>query len=191
MPDFANGIVHEGKGNTRFAALDDLIDKIPEELARPLSIHRHSRVYYSPESEWTDDRCVEIDGHCPARDEWRQRHEAWVRSKQIGTTYVEPQVYNTKTQEEMEIQGKIIQVLPLQEGVGRDGNPWKVQQYILETQEQYPKKVCFDLIGEERINNNPAAVGALVKVSFDIESREFNARWYTSIRAWKVEKQAA
>lgn len=91
----------------------------------------------------------------------------------------------------MEIVGKIIQELPVQEGVGKTGNPWKVQAYVLETQEQYPRKVCFEIFGEDRIKNNPCKVDDLVTVSFDIESREFNSRWYTSIRAWKVQQGVA
>lgn len=86
----------------------------------------------------------------------------------------------------MEVVGKIIQVLPLQEGVGRNGNPWKLQAYVLETLDQYPRKVHFEVFGEDRVKNNPAAMDQLVTVSFDIESREFNGRWYTSIRAWKI-----
>ena len=88
----------------------------------------------------------------------------------------------------MEVVGKIIQVLPLQEGVGRNGNPWKVQAYVLETLDQYPRKVHFEIFGEDRIKNNPCQIDELVTVSFDIESREFNGRWYTSIRAWKVQQ---
>ena len=88
----------------------------------------------------------------------------------------------------MEIIGKIIQVLPVQEGVGKNGNPWKVQAYVLETQEQYPRKVCFEIFGEDRIKNNPCQVDDIVTVSFDIESREFNGRWYTSIRAFRVQQ---
>lgn len=88
----------------------------------------------------------------------------------------------------MEIVGKIIQVLPAQEGVGKNGNPWKVQGYVLETQEQYPRKVQFEIFGEDRIKNNPCAIDDVVTVSFDIESREFNGRWYTSIRAWRVQQ---
>ena len=88
----------------------------------------------------------------------------------------------------MDIVGKIIQVLPVQEGVSKTGNPWKVQSYVLETQEQYPRKVCFEIFGEERIKNNPCNIDDLVTVSFDIESREFNGRWYTSIRAWRVQQ---
>ena len=86
----------------------------------------------------------------------------------------------------MEIVGKIIQVLPAQEGVGRNGNPWKVQPYVMETLDQYPRKVHFEVFGEDRIRMNPCAIDQLVTVSFDIESREFNGRWYTSIRAYRI-----
>ena len=88
----------------------------------------------------------------------------------------------------MDVVGKIIQVLPAQEGVGRNGNPWKVQPYVLETLDQYPRKVHFEVFGEERIKQNPCDIDQLVTVSFDIESREFNGRWYTSIRAWKIQQ---
>ena len=88
----------------------------------------------------------------------------------------------------MEIVGKIIQVLPEQSGVGRNGNPWKVQPYVLETLDQYPRKVHFEVFGEDRIKQNPCAIDQLVTVSFDIESREFNGRWYTSIRAWRIQQ---
>ena len=89
----------------------------------------------------------------------------------------------------MEIVGKIIQVLPLQSGTSsRTGNSWQVQSYVLETQEQYPRKVCFEIFGEDKIKNNPCNIDDLETVSFDIESREFNGRWYTSIRAWRVQQ---
>lgn len=88
----------------------------------------------------------------------------------------------------MEVVGKIIQVLPEQSGIGKNGNPWKVQPYVLETVEQYPRKVHFEVFGEERIKQNPCDIDQLVTVSFDIESREFNGRWYTSIRAWKIQQ---
>lgn len=87
----------------------------------------------------------------------------------------------------MEIKLKIFQVLPAQEGIDKNGNPWKVQGYVGETSDQYPRKVHFEVFGAERIEKNACNVGDLVDVSFDIESREYNGRWYTSIRAWKVE----
>lgn len=89
----------------------------------------------------------------------------------------------------MEISGKIIQVLPEQGGVSKtSGKEWKLQAYVLETQEQFPKKVHFEVFGEDRIKANPCQLDDIVTVSFDIESREFNGRWYTSIRAWKIQQ---
>lgn len=89
----------------------------------------------------------------------------------------------------MDISGKIIQKLPLQSGESKTtGKPWQVQAYVLETQEQFPRKVHFEIFGEQRIKDNPCEIDDIVTVSFDIESREFSGRWYTSIRAWKVQQ---
>lgn len=86
----------------------------------------------------------------------------------------------------MELIGKIIQILPLQSGTSKAGNPWKKQEYILETLgTQYPRKVCFNLFGDN-VDKFPMQVGQDVTVSIDIESREFNGRWYTDVRAWNV-----
>lgn len=91
----------------------------------------------------------------------------------------------------MEITGKVIQVLPLQGGVSATtGKPWQVKTFIIETLEQYPRKVAIEIFGEERIKENPAEIDQTVTASFDLESREFNGRWYTSVRAWKVAQGA-
>ena len=90
----------------------------------------------------------------------------------------------------MEITGKIILALPEMSGISKSGNAWKKREYVLETQETYPKKVHFDFFGE-RADQFPLNVGDVIKLSFDIESREFNGRWYTSIRGWKSEPAAA
>ncbi|QQS52097.1 MAG: DUF3127 domain-containing protein [Bacteroidota bacterium] len=87
----------------------------------------------------------------------------------------------------MEIQGKIVQLLPEQKGEGRNGQ-WRKKEYVLETQDQYPKKVIFNL-WSEKIDQFPVKEGDKVKVHFDLESREFNGRWYTDVKAWKIENQ--
>ena len=89
----------------------------------------------------------------------------------------------------MEISGKIIAVLPMATGQGKNGM-WRSQDYVLETADQYPKKVCFNLFND-KIDQFPMAIDDVVNVSFDVESREYNGRWYTTIRAWKVDKSAA
>ena len=87
----------------------------------------------------------------------------------------------------MEITGKIIIALPEMSGTSKAGNAWKKREYVLETQETYPKKVFFNFFGD-RVDQYPLNVGDEVTVSFDIDSREFNGRCYTDIRAWKAEK---
>ncbi len=85
----------------------------------------------------------------------------------------------------MEVSGKIAQLLPLQQGTGKNG-VWKKQEFILETSGEYPKKICFSLWGD-KIDQSPLKEGTAVKVSFDVESREYNGKWYTDAKAWKVE----
>lgn len=87
----------------------------------------------------------------------------------------------------MEIKGKIIIALDEQGGTSKAGNAWRKREYVLETQETYPKKICFNLFGD-RIDQYPMAVGDEVTVSVDLESREYMGRWYTDVRAYKVEK---
>jgi len=86
----------------------------------------------------------------------------------------------------MEIVVKVIHVLPEQSGTSKTGNQWRLKTFIGETQERYPKKICFELFGDNLINNNPVDFDDTVTVSFDIESQEYNGRWYTKIRAWKI-----
>ena len=85
----------------------------------------------------------------------------------------------------MEIKGKIIQELQLQTGTSKKGT-WQKQEYILETQSEYPKKVCIAVWGD-KIDQLNLGVGDEATVSFQLESREHNGRWYTEVRAWKVE----
>ena len=87
----------------------------------------------------------------------------------------------------MDIKGKIIQKMEPVGGVSKAGNQWKKQEYVLETLDSYPKKVKFDFFGD-RADQYPLEVGDVITLSYDIESREFNGRWYTDIRAWKAEK---
>lgn len=89
----------------------------------------------------------------------------------------------------MEVKGRVVQLLPQQSGMGKKG-PWKKQEFILETQSQYPKKICFSIWGD-KIDQYNLSTGDLINVSVDLESREYNGRWYTEARAWKIEKSGA
>ena len=85
----------------------------------------------------------------------------------------------------MDAEGKIIVKLPLQSGVSKAGNQWSKQEYVLETQEAYPKKIHFSFFGD-RANQYPLEVGDQVRLSFDIDSHEYNGRWFNDVRAWAV-----
>jgi hypothetical protein len=84
----------------------------------------------------------------------------------------------------MQITGKIIIILPLQSGKGKNGD-WKKQEFILETNDQYPKKILFSVWGN-KIDSDQLVIGNIVQVDFDIESREYNSKWYTEAKVWKI-----
>ena len=88
----------------------------------------------------------------------------------------------------MEIQGKIIVVLPERSGVSQRGNQWRSISYVLETQEQYPKKLAFD-VTNDKIDQLNIQLGEILTVQFDINAREYNGRWFNSINAWNVIRQ--
>jgi hypothetical protein len=90
----------------------------------------------------------------------------------------------------MEIQGKLIGFLPEVQGTSAKG-PWKKQEIILETVESFPKKVCISFWGEKADEIKSYKDGSNLKVSINLESREYNGRWYTEVRAWKVEGETA
>ena len=85
----------------------------------------------------------------------------------------------------MELTAKLIQLLPLQTGTGKNGQ-WKKQDIIVETDGTYPKKVCISIWGD-KINENVLKIGSQLAISFDVESREYNGKWYTDVKAWKIE----
>ena len=89
----------------------------------------------------------------------------------------------------MEIQGKIIAVLPTRSGTSARGTQWSSQTSVIETQEQYPKKLAFDVIND-KIDQFNIQVGEFLTVQFDINAREYNGRWFNSINAWNVIRQA-
>ena len=86
----------------------------------------------------------------------------------------------------IEITGKVLQLLAEQTGAGKNGT-WVRRDFVIETTDQYPKKICFSGWGDKAAQVNGLQPGQSVKVSFNPESREFNGKWYTDLRAWKIE----
>lgn len=86
-----------------------------------------------------------------------------------------------------DVKGKLIQTLPLQTGVSKAGKEWSKQEFVIETvEDQFPKKICFTLFGDKVSLLNGISVGDEIDVAFNVESRDFNGKWYHNINAWKV-----
>lgn len=85
----------------------------------------------------------------------------------------------------MELSAKLIEVLAIQTGQGKNGE-WRKQDIIVETEGQYSKKICISLWGD-KISDTNLQIGNYYKYDIDIESREFSGRWYTDIKAWRIE----
>ena len=88
----------------------------------------------------------------------------------------------------MEITGIIILINPLVTGESKNGI-WKKQDFVIETDAQYPKKICFTLWGD-KISKLESVVGDKVTISFDIESKEYNGKWFTEAKAWLIKKES-
>lgn len=91
----------------------------------------------------------------------------------------------------MELSGKVFKVMPVESGEGKNGT-WKKQQVVIETDSsgKYPKKVCV-VFWSDLVNSDSFIDGKDISIEFDIESREYNGKWYTDVKAWKINSSAA
>jgi hypothetical protein len=86
----------------------------------------------------------------------------------------------------MEVQGVLKQILPLESGETKSGKAWQKQTIIVETQETYPKLIAIE-VSEKAISRlQDYQIGHTITCSINIESREYNGRWFTSIKCWKI-----
>jgi Domain of unknown function (DUF3127) len=88
----------------------------------------------------------------------------------------------------MDFKGKVIIVQPVTSGVSKAGKEWSKLDFVVETVgSQYPKKCALTLWGEDKINQYDLEPGLEATFHIELESREYNGRWYTEARAWKIE----
>lgn len=89
----------------------------------------------------------------------------------------------------MELQGKVIFISEPRQGVSKStGNPWMTQDYVIETHEQYPKRMMFNVFGEDKIKQFNIQLGEELNVFFDINCREYQGKYFNDIRAWRVDR---
>lgn len=85
------------------------------------------------------------------------------------------------------VTGRAIMALPIRSGVSQRGTEWKSREYIIQTEERYPRKVLFNVFGEDKINEFAIHSGDLVEAHLEIECREYNGKYFNNVTAWKVE----
>jgi hypothetical protein len=86
----------------------------------------------------------------------------------------------------MEVQGVLKQILPLESGESKSGKAWQKQTIVVETQETYQKLIAIE-VSEKAISRlQDYSIGQIITCSINIESREYNGRWFTSVKAWKI-----
>ena len=90
----------------------------------------------------------------------------------------------------MEITGKVVRLGTLTEGQSARG-PWRKQELIIETEEQYPRTVCLSCWTNQIDEIQKFAPGQTIKAQIDISSREFNGKWYTDVRVWRFDPVGA
>jgi hypothetical protein len=86
------------------------------------------------------------------------------------------------------VKGKILQILPEQRGTSQRGE-WKKQDFVIETNDdQYPRKICFTLFNDKTGSLESIEPNMDVEISFSIESREYNQKWFTNVNAFRIER---
>lgn len=89
---------------------------------------------------------------------------------------------------DLQLQGEITTISEVQTGTSKKGTEWKKLGFVLNTKGEFPKDIYFTVFGEEKVDSfmKYNKVGQMVEVSFNIQSREYNEKWYTDLSAWKM-----
>ena len=88
----------------------------------------------------------------------------------------------------MEILGTLIKILPIESGQKNGGGEWSSQTIIVEQEGQYPKPVAVTLFGDKINLLNGIQINDKLNVSVNVESREYNGKYFTKVNAWKIAK---
>ena len=126
---------------------------------------------------------------CPPRRNTRCADDgtlAQARGQASAKVWPPPFINNLREKHGLELAGKITHALPEKSGNSARG-AWRKQEYVIEIPGDYPKQVCFMVWGD-KIDQFKIAEGEELTIHFDLESREYNGRWYTDVKAWRVDR---
>jgi len=61
------------------------------------------------------------------------------------------------------------------------------QEFVLTTEDRYPQDIKLNCLKEKADLLASCSEGDAVKVTFDIQGREWNERYFVDLHAWKIE----
>lgn len=89
----------------------------------------------------------------------------------------------------LEVSGKVFRILNEQKGTSAGGKDWVKQDFVIETEDQYPKKIAITAMGDKIVPSvKGLKLGQLVTVHINIESREYQDKWFSNVNAWRIDK---
>jgi len=91
---------------------------------------------------------------------------------------------------ELQLTGRLFKIFPEQKGTSKSGKDWKKKDFCIETEEQYSKKICFTLFSDKVSYIDNFVIGDMIDVKFNVESNEFNGRYFTNINAYSIQKSS-
>jgi len=86
----------------------------------------------------------------------------------------------------MEVQGVLKQILKTESGTSKSGKTWQKQTIIIETADAYPKQIAVEVSEKALSRLQDYSEGMTITCSINIESREYNGKWFTSVKCWKI-----
>jgi len=94
---------------------------------------------------------------------------------------------------ELKVKGKIVKILEVEKGTAKSGKEWQKQNFVIDTGAKYNPEVCFQLFGDEKIENFEKynKLNQEVEVSFNVSSREYKGKYYHNLDAWMVKSASA
>ena len=90
---------------------------------------------------------------------------------------------------ELKLEGKVIKILP----TNQISDSFKKREFVIETEDQYPQKVKFELTQDACSKMDSYKEGDIITVHFNIRGREWMNKnnelvYFVSLNAWRIDK---
>ncbi len=88
-----------------------------------------------------------------------------------------------------QLQARFVRILETKEGTSKKGDPYKFLTFLVSTEGQYPKNIALSCGIKAASYVEKLRTGQMVDFDYDLDSKEFNGKWYTSANVYRVNAQ--